>query len=672
MDPVDKIFSLIEIKSIDEDQRIITGIATTPSSDRVNDIVQPKGGKYTLPIPLLWQHNRDEPIGEVFEAKVTSRGIEIKARIVKIDEPGLLKDILDKAWQSIKYKLVRGLSIGFRALKYSYLENGGVDFQEWEWLELSPVTIAANADAKILSVKTIAEAAAFGKKPTSPVKLVSTVGASTKSKSLLETSKMKTPIADQIKASEDTIKQKTERMNELMSKSAEDSRTLDAAEDEEFETLKSDIDQTTKHLKRLRDIQEINENNLTPVEKTGEVKTHKNNSPAIVKTVKNLEKGVEFARFVMAMASCKGNLREASDMVKHAKMFHDSPRVIKALESMAGFGSMKNIESAIMKATVAAGTTLDSDYAAPLVEYNQFAGDFVEFLRGSTIIGRFGQGNIPALRNVPFNINIRSQIAGGTGQWVGQGAPKPVTDSGYANVYLGWTKVAGIAVITEDLARFSNPSAQLLVRDDLANALIEVIDTSFIDPAWTGTNNVSPASVTNAIADIPSVGNDEASIDIDVAAAMSQFINAKIAPTRGVWIMHPVTALNLSLMKNALGQKVYPDINMNGGTFEGLPVITSHHVPLTTDGYIVALLDASEIWLADDGQVTVDYSTEASIQMLDNPTNNSATGTATQMVSMFQTDSIALRAHRFINWKLRRAAAVAVISGVNWGGATVS
>jgi hypothetical protein len=128
-------------------------------------------------------------------------------------------------------------------------------------------------------------------------------------------------------------------------------------------------------------------------------------------------------------------------------------------------------------------------------------------------------------------------------------------------------------------------------------------------------------------------------------------------------------ALSLSLMRNALGQKEFPDITMLGGTFEGLPVIVSEYVPSETAGDFVVLANASDIWLADDGSVVVDASREASLQMLDNPTNNSASGTPTTMVSMWQTNSVAIRAERWINWQKRRTAAVAVLSEVNWGDA---
>jgi|UPI0004BBC4F4 HK97 family phage prohead protease len=146
-------YSFIEIKSADDDRRIIEGVATTPTPDRSQDIVRPMGAKFSLPLPFLWQHRHDEPIGHVIDADPKPSGIKFKAQIQKTDEPGKLKDRLDEAWLSLKLKLVRATSIGFRPLKYSFIENGGIDFEEWDWLELSGVTIPANPDAAITAVK---------------------------------------------------------------------------------------------------------------------------------------------------------------------------------------------------------------------------------------------------------------------------------------------------------------------------------------------------------------------------------------------------------------------------------------------------------------------------------------------------------------------------------------
>ena len=153
-----KAYSTLQIKSVTDtdDERIITGIASTPSTDRDDDVLEPMGAKFALPIPLLWQHNHNQPIGEVIDARVTDKGIEITAKIAKIDEDGTLKSRIDEAWQSIKSGLVKCLSVGFKVKEYNYFENSwGLHIKEWEWYELSVVTVPANPDAVITNVKQI-------------------------------------------------------------------------------------------------------------------------------------------------------------------------------------------------------------------------------------------------------------------------------------------------------------------------------------------------------------------------------------------------------------------------------------------------------------------------------------------------------------------------------------
>lgn len=153
-------YSLLTVKAADDDERVIEGIATTPEPDSYEDIVEPKGAEFRLPLPLLWQHNATEPVGHVTKAKITADGISVVAKFVKLAEPGALKDRLDEAWQSVRSGLVRGLSIGFRPKEYTFIEGtGGIHFLKWAWLELSPVTIPANAGASITEVRSIDRAA---------------------------------------------------------------------------------------------------------------------------------------------------------------------------------------------------------------------------------------------------------------------------------------------------------------------------------------------------------------------------------------------------------------------------------------------------------------------------------------------------------------------------------
>ncbi|MFK4001718.1 HK97 family phage prohead protease [Psychrobacter namhaensis] len=157
-----KAYSTLKVKAINEDgnTRTINGIASTPKQDRDNDIMDMEGAQFALPMPLLWHHKHNEPIGEVTAAHVNEDGeIEITASIVKIEDEGPLKERIDTAWQSIKSGLVKGLSVGFRLLEYNYLDDSyGLHIKKWEWYELSAVTIPANPDGKITSAKSIKQA----------------------------------------------------------------------------------------------------------------------------------------------------------------------------------------------------------------------------------------------------------------------------------------------------------------------------------------------------------------------------------------------------------------------------------------------------------------------------------------------------------------------------------
>ena len=633
--------SLLKVKAVNEDTREITGIATTPSPDRYGDIVMPEGAKFQLPIPLLWQHDHQSPVGQVTSAKVTAEGIEIKATLAKADSPSQLAARLEEAWQSIRLGLVKGLSIGFRPIEYAYIDEGGVRYTSWEWYELSVVTVPANAEGTIQTVKSIDERlrAASGK-PQIASKTEKSAGATAQKNS--QTKGFKMNISEQIKTFETKRATLDAERQAVMSKSFDEGRTLDTEEEEKYDEVSAEIKSVDAHLARLRDMESAKASTAQPVQKAAGgavVNTVDTRSPAVIRVEKPLEKGIAFARFAKSLAAANGSRTEALAIAKNqypldAKLHH------------------------VLKAAVGAATTTDPTWAGSLVEYQEYAQDFIEFLRPQTLIGRFGQGNIPGLRSVPFNVRIPAQTSGGSASWVGQGKAKPLTKFDFESITFGFAKVAAIAVLTDELIRFSNPAADALVRNALAEAVIARLDTDFIDPTKAEVANVSPASITNGIPGIPSTGNP----DDDASAAFATFVTADLQPTGAVWLMSSTTALSLSMRKNALGQKEYPDMTMLGGTFQGLPVIVSQYV-----GTQLVLVNAPDIYLADDGGVAVDMSREASLEMSTTPTGDSTTPTPVEMVSMFQTNSVAIRAERWINWKRRRNAAVAVITNVNYG-----
>lgn len=149
-------YGLLEVKQFNDEERIVEGMATTPTPDRMGDVVEPMGAKFALPIPLLYQHASELPVGHVIHARPTKDGIAVRARIFKANESRTLKDRLDEAWESVKIGLLKGFSIGFAPIgPPEHLKDFSYRYKTWEWLELSLVTIPANAEATISTVKAL-------------------------------------------------------------------------------------------------------------------------------------------------------------------------------------------------------------------------------------------------------------------------------------------------------------------------------------------------------------------------------------------------------------------------------------------------------------------------------------------------------------------------------------
>src|SRR5688572_7905443 len=105
-------YSIVHIKTVDDDQRVILGTATTPTPDRVGDVVEPLGVHVAPDVPLFLYHDSTKTVGRAKLGAATAAGIAFKAVLPKIAEPGSLKDRVDEAWGLVKYGLVTGVSIG--------------------------------------------------------------------------------------------------------------------------------------------------------------------------------------------------------------------------------------------------------------------------------------------------------------------------------------------------------------------------------------------------------------------------------------------------------------------------------------------------------------------------------------------------------------------------------
>lgn len=631
-------YSLLEVKQVEDETRTIRGVATSPSPDRMGDIVEPLGISFKAPMPLLWQHRHDKPVGQVWFDKPTKDGITFRAELAEIREPGALRDRIEEAWQSVKAGLVRAVSIGFRPLDMEPIDKkdpwGGVRFLTSEVLELSLVTIPANADATITEIKSIDEAlrAASGNR-----RVVTLPGAAGLSKPNSKGGRDMKTLAEQITAFEATRAAKAARMTEIMQAAANENRSTDEAEQEEFDTLEGEVESIDSDLKRLHATDRINRSVAQPViaaPRNGAVVTGEQRfAPIALK--QELPKGTAFTRYVMALAAANGNRMEAAEIAKY-RWANSTPEV-----------------ETVLRAAVTAGTTYDTDWAQPLAQYRNMADEFIELLRPATIIGR-----IPGLKRVPFNINIPVQTQGSLVNWVGEVGPKPVGELKFVMIQLGVNKVAGIIVLSEELVRLSTPSAEAIVRADLVAQIAQFLDAEFIDPANAAVAGVSPASILNGVAGIPSGGTDAASAKADLAALQAAFTNANLGTGGATYITTEILVQQLAALQNPLGQPEFPTLQ-TGETLNRASIVASQAVPAG----IIAMILPQEILLADDGGVSIDVSREATLDM------DSAPGVGGATFSLWQKNCVGIRAERWITWRRRRDSAVAYITGANYTGA---
>jgi HK97 family phage major capsid protein len=307
-----------------------------------------------------------------------------------------------------------------------------------------------------------------------------------------------------------------------------------------------------------------------------------------------------------------------------------------------------------LKTAVAAGTTTDATWASPLALVNNLPSAFVEFLWANTVLSK-----IVGFTMVPFNVRVPRQTGAVVSTWVGEGASKPVGKLAFDTVTLRWAKTAAIIVFTQELAQFSNPAVETLVRNSLAHGIAQFLDTQFFDPSVTAVSNVSPASITNGAANDPGSGTDFNAVINDIKQAFAHFTLFNIPLGGLAMVMRPDLAVAIGMLRTPLGTVVFPEMTSMGGTLLGMQVLTTQNVPAGQ----ITIFQPSLIFMAQDAGISVDVSTEASIQ------GDTAPATPpTGVLSLWQQNMVGIRAERYITWQRAIDAGVYYITSATYGG----
>jgi hypothetical protein len=363
-------------------------------------------------------------------------------------------------------------------------------------------------------------------------------------------------------------------------------------------------------------------------------------------------KGLSFVRLAIAMAASRKDADPQAAIIAEKRWGERS-----LAHQVLAKGGIEFVRDRI-KANVPAGATASGNWAELLGNYEAAAAEFFSFVRERSLLGR-----IPGLRRVPLHTRLVGAATGFSAAWTGEGQAKPVGRATFAEETLPTRKVSSLSIVTQELLESMDPAAELMIRNDMASAMVAVIDETFINPANSGTANVEPPSIANGAPADAATGTSTDDIRDAVAFSIGQFDGDL---TRAVIIGRPEFFAHVGLQSAFMAEQ----LGARGGSLGGIPAIPSTALPLDAGGkQQLVLLDPDAIALGEEG-MDLRTARQASIEMVDEPTGSATAPTGASTVSLWQTNSVGILAEKRVNFQLARAGGVRVITGLVGGAAS--
>lgn len=295
------------------------------------------------------------------------------------------------------------------------------------------------------------------------------------------------------------------------------------------------------------------------------------------------------------------------------------------------------------KAAVGAGTLDDGDFGETLSQWgSQSQAFFATLQSGSAFFRLLGDAG----RRVPLRTRVSVTSASATGWVLGEGKPSPISRLELAAPGIEPDLATAIVVVSREVAMSTDPAAERLVNAELRRAITAAVDDRF----WSLLSDSNLPSV-------PSSGATAADMRTDLRALLD---HVNVDGTGAlIWVMAADVGNRAALIDQPNG-----GMTPTGGELLGLPALVSDQVPSGT----LRLVDGFQVAVAADG-LRLDSTEEADLEMLDSALNQDATtGTGASLVSMWQTNSVALRARISFAAEKLKPSAIAEVTSISWNG----
>lgn len=398
----------------------------------------------------------------------------------------------------------------------------------------------------------------------------------------------------------------------LLTKALDEDATPDEAVEENILTLEEEVATLEKNVER---ISKLIADSKQAEDTAEEVSKDKSMNKSKIEVTNNLDKGIGYAKYAKSLLTSQLMARKGQYVspLDIAKSRNEPEQVIDFMKAVA--------------------TTTANGYA-PLVQPQNLQNEFVDLLRANTVFDKLAT----QMTNVPFNVRVPTQTKAGTGAWVGEGALKPTTNQEFSSIELKRHKMAGITVISEELLMDSNPTVDVLIRNDLVAALTQLTDDTFLSDV--AGSAVKPSGLLNGVTAVTASGRTVADYTADIAKLKVQFIAANLSLAGAYFIMSEVQASELSSLRDTFGNSYFKGMDSENPVLENIPVYTTQNA-----GSKIILVKPSELLVADEGGIRVDQSMEATVDG----------------VSLWQNNLMGIRVERHITWAKRSPTAASFI-----------
>jgi len=290
----------------------------------------------------------------------------------------------------------------------------------------------------------------------------------------------------------------------------------------------------------------------------------------------------------------------------------------------------------------------------------KFAPDLIPLLYPMSSFMAGGPSEIPMPGG---NYRQAGGAAGATASYRGEGQDIAVSQPTFRDIRMTAHLLAGMVPITNQLISYSLGAAERFARTDLASAMSTKMDT--VSYLGLGIND-DPLGIFNlpgtySTAATNSTTPTVAQVDSDARKLLNRFVRYPMLLNGLEWRMSVRTIGYLQDLRDGNGNFIYPNLQGNSPTFKGYPVRVAGTFPENLGGgtneTYLALVAFGHILYGQAKGLELAISDEASI----------AAGQNGALVSMFSTDSTAIRATMEHDFSSRYVEAVALLTAVKWG-----